>query len=247
MLCAISESKLGQLSAWSPDVCVKNRLKREWANVLGWLPQGSWKYPPMHKLVDEGVFNLPSSVSVSYCIHILLSLLILPTFLSLSISLSFLTLASTTLVISLYHRPASSTVCISPSVFCTHVLRRRQKPTMLECMCSRSGADCATAEMSFYSNCILLWSDDTQTLIRTIILRLSSVPPLLPEAKEIMKKRPFHVIWVCLLASKITKGNEKYSEFLYFSRDRNVFVAQASSDSTLSGAIVLTDTESILS
>lgn len=38
---------------------------------------------------------------------------------------------------------------IFPSLFCIHVLRRRQKPAMLECVCSRSGADCGTAVMSF--------------------------------------------------------------------------------------------------
>lgn len=63
--------------------------------------------------------------------------------------------------------------CISLSLFCIHVLRHRQKPAMLECMCSRFGSDCATAEMNFLSNCILLWSDDTQMLIKTIIFSSS--------------------------------------------------------------------------
>lgn len=45
---------------------------------------------------------------------------------------------------------------LCPSVFCVHVLRLSQKPAMLECMCSRSRSDCATAGMSFESNCILL-------------------------------------------------------------------------------------------
>lgn len=102
MLCAISKSKLEQLSLWFPDTCLKTRLEKEWANVLGWLPKGSWTLNI--PLSSPSTFTcrhtrkqaqtpfcwrgFPASISFYMCVFLLLSLLFTPVFLSLSFFLS---------------------------------------------------------------------------------------------------------------------------------------------------------------
>lgn len=120
-----------------------------------------------HKLFLLGVFLCPSPTFL-LLLHGLFSYFLLAQLcmsLSLSLSFSFSFSLSPLMYLYLYLILSSSLhlSAVSLSLFCIHVLGCRQKPAVLECMCSRSGTDCAAAEMSFQSDCILPWSDDTLT------------------------------------------------------------------------------------
>lgn len=140
----------------------------------------------------------PSSMFISSYIHVslLLSLLLspqlsFPSLLPSSFSLLFPYSSFSVYIIVLFCLSSCPSIdCMSLSLFCIHVLRHRQKPAMLECMCSRSGADCATAEMSFSSNCILLWSDDTQMLITTSNFFFLTPVPGYSRQRRALKKSP---------------------------------------------------------
>lgn len=133
------------------------------SNFPLWLPQGFWTLDiPLFSPSTFTCRHVHKQAQFLYalfsCIHLLLHFRFFFYFHSdrpgggggsVTVSSLHLFLFSIYITVSFFLSNFPSIDYISLSLFCIHVLRRTQKPAMLECMCSRSGADCATAEMSF--------------------------------------------------------------------------------------------------
>lgn len=105
-----------------------------------------------HSFFCLGCFPSPTSISYYISLFLLLSLLLTS---CLSLPLSVLFYSSLCLLLHL-SIPLSHFVSVSRYIdrslylsFCIHMFEHRQMTAILECMCSRSGADCATAKMNF--------------------------------------------------------------------------------------------------
>lgn len=211
MVCAISKSKLKQLSLCVIPWRVLKTDLREWANVLGWLLLGilDFKYSPfiplyfhMSSCTQTGTNSVLSKVFS--CIHVwlLLSLLVNPC-LSLPLSLC-----------DLYHSLILSMYCFSLSLFCAQSQTKASYVGMHVQQIYRWLCDSRYELLEQLHSSLIRWHTGANQNHNSLFLTSCSDPWGKGKFSE---KGPFYVIWVSPLVSQITTESESYSEFLYSS------------------------------